>query len=235
MRGYIAALSNYASFQGRAVRSEFWQFAIVTWFILLAAYLLAARSRKINLARPAPGAPRGNAMRGKIVDEIQQRGLMRLGALAAASLAMVVAAHAEVKLNVESYIGVQDPVRGGTIWITNAGQEITIESITLNRDECNLKLFQPEGNNVHLEMRMNMYLAFNENQRVDAIDVAKSTVGRTISQKRIELKTGDQAGIIAPSILPEARFMGFIEAGSCGSVLVNMTVHTTEGDLYFEW
>lgn len=40
MRGYIAALSKYASFQGRAARSEFWQFAIVTWFILLVVFLV---------------------------------------------------------------------------------------------------------------------------------------------------------------------------------------------------
>jgi hypothetical protein len=149
----------------------------------------------------------------------------------------VSAAHAEVKLNVESYVGVPDPDLGGAIVITNAGDEIEINSITLNRTECRFNLYEPSGNGAQAELAKSPYrlvTAFSESQRQLA-ESSAHTLGRTANETVVHLKTGDRVAIMAPSVLPALRSAGFIDAGSCGSALINMTVHSGSGDLYFEW
>lgn len=145
---------------------------------------------------------------------------------------------AEPKLAVESYIGVAGDDFSNTIVITNSGEEIQINSLTLNRAECRLELYQPSGNGAETEMSnlaLPIFMAFNDDQRKIAADSAEQTFGRTTVKKVILMKTGDQVVVVAPSVVPSLRAAGFRDAGNCGSALINMTAHTSSGDLYFEW
>lgn len=50
MGGYRASMAKYATFEGRASRSEFWQFSLVVWLVVLAAYFFIW-----PLMHPGPG------------------------------------------------------------------------------------------------------------------------------------------------------------------------------------
>jgi hypothetical protein len=192
MRGYITAMSTYASFRGRESRSKFWQFVIIAW---LASMASMAGASDIEL---------------------------------------------EVRSHLDSKLFDRDPLIGA-IEVTNVGGPVTLTNVTINREQCRLSFFEivdPNNPSRSVLNGLPSYFAFDEEQRQKFSE--KLADGVNLNRIEISLDTGDSVVFTAPSVGNSPVYLGFkldtkLETGTCGRVLVNMTLHSTDGDLFFEW
>lgn len=154
-----------------------------------------------------------------------------------ASLAEASDVRIEARSHLDAKLFDRDPLMGA-IELSNIGGPVTLTAVTINREECRLSFYQidnPDDPGAGEIAGIPNYFAFTDEQRDKVVATRKE--GATLNPAQIDLHTGDSAAFVAPSVGNSPAYIVFsldtkIKTGTCGRVLVNMTLHSTEGDLY---
>lgn len=162
------------------------------------------------------------------------------GVALVASMADAADVELEVRSHLDSNLFDRDPLIGA-FEVINVGGPVTLTDVTINRDDCRLSFYQlanPDDPGAAKIVGMPSYFAFTDDQRDKVVATLKQ--GVTLNPAQIDLNTGDSAAFTAPSVGRSPAYVVFsldtkIETGKCGRVLVNMRLHSTDGDLYYEW